>query len=76
MAIDQGAGLRSRVSSLSSPRRATAVIALDRRARDRAIGAEDATIASEGLKPRAAALAVIEKLAGIGRHYLDGSMAA
>jgi hypothetical protein len=46
--------------------RATAVIALDWRTRDPAIGAEYATIASEGLKPHPATLAVIEELAGIG----------
>ena len=63
-------------ASLLHSRCATAVIALDRRARDRAIGAEYATVASEGLKPRPAALAVIEEDAGIGRHRLDGLMAA
>jgi hypothetical protein len=52
-----GPGLRSRASSLSRPRHATAIIALHRRTRDRAIGAEHATVASEGLKPRPAALA-------------------
>src|SRR6266404_4193356 len=50
--------------------------ALDWWARDRAIGTEHATIASEGLKPRPAALAVIEELAGIGWHCLDGLVAA
>jgi hypothetical protein len=65
-----------RASSLSLPGRAAAVIALDRRTRDRAIGAEYATIADEGLKPHPAALAVIEELAGIGWHCLDGLMAA
>ena len=65
MAVDQGAGLRSRVSSLSSPRRATAVIALDPRARDRAIGAVYTTIASDGLKPRARSPCSHRR---IGRH--------
>jgi hypothetical protein len=65
-----------RASSLSILRRAAAAVALDRRTRDRAIGAEHATIASEGLKPFAATLAVIEELAGVGRHRLDGLMAA
>jgi hypothetical protein len=65
-----------RASSLSIPGRVAAVIALDWRARDRAIGAEYATIAGEGLKPYPAALAVIEELAGIGWHCLDGLMAA
>jgi hypothetical protein len=71
-----GPGLRSRASSLSRPRHATAIIALHRRTRDRAIGAEHAAVASEGLKPRPAALAVIEEHAGIGRHRLDGPMTA
>ena len=58
------------------PRRTAAVIALDRRTWDRAIGAEYATVASEGFKPHPAAQAVIEELAGIGWHCLDGLTAA
>jgi len=50
-------------------------MALDRRARHRAVGAEHAAIAREGLEPFTAALAVIEELAGIGRHCLDDLMA-
>ena len=65
-----------RAASLSIARRAAAAIALDRRTRNRAIGAEYATIASEGLKPHPAAFAVIEELAGVGWHRLDGLMAA
>jgi hypothetical protein len=53
---------RSGFANLSSPRQQWT--ALDRWARDRAIGTEHATIASEGHKPRPAALAVIEELAG------------
>ena len=60
----------------SRPRHATAIIALHRRARDRAIGTEYATVASERLKPHPAAHAVIEEHAGIGRHGLDGPMTA
>ena len=71
-----GARAQVRASSLSIPRRTAAVIALDRRTWDRAIGAEYATIASEGLKPHPAAQAVIEELAGIGWHCLDGLTAA
>ena len=70
------AGPAPRVSSLSSPRRATAVIGLDRRTRNRAVGTEYATVASERLKPHPTALAVIEEHAGIGRHRLDGPMTA
>ena len=61
---------------MSIARPAAAVVALDRRARDRAIGAEHTTIASEGLKPCPAALAVIEEHAGISWHDLHGPMAA
>jgi hypothetical protein len=77
--VEQGlesTGPTPRISSLSSPRRTTAVIGLHRRARDRAVGTEYATVASERLKPHPAALAVIEKHAGIGRHRLDGPMTA
>jgi hypothetical protein len=63
-----------RASSLSGHGRATAVVGLDRRTRNRAIGAEYATVASEGLKPRPAALAVIEEHAGIGWHCLHEPM--
>jgi hypothetical protein len=65
-----------RASSLSIPRSAAAVIALDRRTRDRAVGTEHAAIAREGLEPFTTALAVIEELAGIGRHRLDSLIAA
>jgi hypothetical protein len=71
-----GARAEVRASSLSIPKGAAAIIALDRRTRDRAIGAEYATVAGEGLKPHPAAQAVIEELAGIGWHCLDGLMAA
>jgi len=67
---------RVRASTPSIPRRTAAVIALDRRTWDRAIGAEYATVASEGFKPHPAAQAVIEELAGIGWHCLDGLTAA
>jgi hypothetical protein len=40
---------------------------LDGRARHRTVGAEHTAIASFRLEPRAAALAVIEKLAGVRR---------
>src|ERR1700686_4674311 len=51
-------------------------IALYRRARHGAVRAEHAAIAREGLEPFATALAVIEELAGIGRHRLDSLIAA
>jgi hypothetical protein len=49
---------------------------LDRRARDGTVRAEHATVACLGLEALAAAFAVIKELAGIGRHRLDGPMAA
>jgi hypothetical protein len=55
---------------------ATAHVALDRRARHRSVRAKHAAIAREGLEPFAAPFAVIEELAGIGRHRLDSLMAA
>ena len=51
-------------------------VGLDRRARHRAVRAEHAAIARERLEPFATALAVIEELAGIGRHRLDSPIAA
>ena len=70
------AGPAPSLLSLSSPRRATAIVGLDRRTRNRAVGTEYATVTSQRLKPHPAALAVIEEKAGIGRHGLDGSMTA
>ena len=43
---------------------------LNRRARNSPIGAKDAAIARLGLEPGAAALAVVEELAGVCRHRL------
>ena len=51
-------------------------VALYRRARHRSVRAKHAAIARKGLEPLAASFAVIEKLAGISRHRLDGLMAA
>jgi hypothetical protein len=62
-------------SGRRGPRHATTVVGLNRRTRNRAIGAKYATVASEGLKPCPAALAVMEELAGIGWHDLHGPMA-
>ncbi len=59
----------------SATARALAVL-LHRRARDRAIRAEHAAVASERLKPGPAALAVVEELAGVGRHGLGGLVLA
>jgi len=42
----------------------------------RSVRAKHAAIAREGLEPFAAPFAVVEELAGIGRHRLDGLMAA
>ena len=55
---------------------ATSLVVLDRRTGKRTIGAEHAAIAGERLQSLSAALAVIEELAGIGRHRLDGLVAA
>ena len=57
-------------------RHAATHVALYGRARHRAVRAEHAAIAREGLEPFATALAVIEELAGIGRHRLDSLIAA
>src|SRR5216684_1023502 len=51
-------------------------VALYGRTRHRAVRAEHAAIACEGLEPFATALAVIEELAGIGRHRFDSLIAA
>jgi len=49
---------------------------LDRRTRNRTVGAKHAAIAREGLQSLPAALAVVEELAGVGGHGLNGLMAA
>jgi hypothetical protein len=54
---------------------ATSFVVLDRRTGNRTIGAEHTAIAGERLQSFSAALAVIEELAGVGRHRLDRSMA-
>jgi hypothetical protein len=46
------------------------------RTRNRTVRAKHAAIACERLQSLAAALAVIEELAGVGRHGLNGLMAA
>ena len=62
--------------ALMNRRHAATHVALYGRARHRAVRAEHAAIAREGLEPFATALAVIEELAGIGRHRLDSLIAA
>jgi hypothetical protein len=57
-------------------RQAATHVALYRRARHRSVRAKHAAIAREGLEPFAAPFAVIEELAGIGRHRLDSLMGA
>src|SRR5271167_3376919 len=52
-----------------------ALASLDWRAWLRSVGAEYAAIPRQGFKPFAAALAVIEKLAGVSGHQLAGLMA-
>jgi hypothetical protein len=44
---------------------------LDRRARNRTIGAKHTAIAGEGLESLAAALAIVEELAGVSGHGLN-----
>lgn len=55
--------------------RALAIL-LDRWTRRGAVGAEYAAVASERLKPTSASLAVVEELAGVGRHVLCDAVAA
>jgi hypothetical protein len=57
-------------------RQATAHVALYRRTGHRSVRTKHAAIARKGLEPFAASFAVIEKLAGICRHRLDGLMTA
>ena len=58
------------------PDLAASLTLLPRRTRNRAIRAKHAAIACKGLKSLAAAFAVIKELAGVGRHGLNGPMAA
>jgi hypothetical protein len=67
---------RATGSTLVNRRHAATHVGLYRRARHRSVRAKHAAIAREGLEPFAAPFAVIEELAGIGRHRLDGLMAA
>jgi hypothetical protein len=55
---------------------AAAHVGLYRRARHRSVRAKHAAIAGEGFEPFAAPFAVVEELACISRHRLDGLMAA
>jgi len=61
---------------LVNRRQAAAHVALYRWARQRSVRAKDTAIARKRLEPFAAPSAVIEELTGIGRHRLDGLMAA
>ena len=51
-------------------------ILLDRRTRHGGVRAKHAAVASQGLQPGATALAVIEDLAGVGRHRFNGLVLA
>jgi hypothetical protein len=51
-------------------------VGLYRRARHRSVRAKHAAIAGKGFEPFAAPFAVVEELAGISRHRLDGLMPA
>jgi hypothetical protein len=57
-------------------RHAAAHVGLYRRARHRSVRAKHAAIAGKGFEPFAAPFAVVEELACISRHRLDGLMAA
>jgi hypothetical protein len=61
---------------LVNRRQAAAHVALYRRTGHRSVRAKHAAIARKGLEPFAASFAVIEKLAGIRGHRLDGLVAA
>jgi superfamily I DNA/RNA helicase len=52
------------------------LVLLHRRTGNRTIGAKHAAIARKRLQSRAAAFAVIEELAGVGRHGLNRLLAA
>gem|GEM_PF-4123035 len=69
-----GGGKRHGLSSAAAGR--ALALDLDRRTRNVAIGTKDAAIALLGLEDRAAAPAVIEKLACVGRHRLGRLMSA
>src|SRR5512142_721429 len=61
---------------MPGPPRSTATIAafavqLNRRARDRTVGAVDAAITRFGLEHRVTLLALVKPLAGVGRHRLN-----
>ena len=58
----------SRLFNVEELRGAAALLRLDRRAFYAAVAAENAAVAMPGLEHGSAALAVIEKLAGVGRH--------
>ena len=70
----RGAGPAARVSSLSSPWRATALVGLDRRARNRAVGTEYATVASEWLKPHPAATQASVGIVSMDRSPHNGQV--
>jgi hypothetical protein len=61
---------------LVNRRHAATHVGLYRRARHRSVRAKHAAIAGKGLEPFAAPFAVVEELAGIGRHRLAGLMGA
>jgi hypothetical protein len=57
-------------------RHAATHVGLYRRTRHRSVGAKHATVARKGVEPFATPFAVVEELASISRHRLDGLMAA
>src|SRR5258708_40210179 len=68
--------IRSWAAMVASSAARFAAALLNGRAWNIAVGAEDAAVAGLGLENRAAALAVIEILAGVRRHRLRGRVLA
>ena len=76
---DRRHGIRSRDELLSFatlPRSAALARLLNRRAGHVAVRTEDAAVAGQGFKHCSAMLAVVEILAGVGRHRLGRNAAA
>jgi hypothetical protein len=72
----RGVSLGDIGSTLVNRRHAATHVGLYRRTRHRSVGAKHATVARKGFEPFAAPFAVVEELASISRHRLDGLIAA
>src|SRR5882757_5167185 len=71
-----GRGSGNVSSNQDDPQSSTAMPRLNRWARHRPVRTKYATVAGQRLEPFAAALAIIEELAGVRRHLLGRLMAA